>query len=370
METLSLKRAPKHEELKKILKKIIFSSEYKPGSLLPSQNELSKRFDVGHNTVREAVSALVHEGIVYRVQGSGTFISKTADLSFKGSIGVAFPGASDDLTSHPAYYRLLLILEKNLKEQGYEVLFTTCQLNNDKEESYGLKFLKRNNLAGVIIFGAIGTEEIYQKIVDEGICLLVYNNCLQNKRIKSVDVDRFRAASQCTSFLRSKDYANLYAVTRRAWRNLPSVSSLYQGFMAEGSKGTSNKLPEEFLLSKDVLSELRSFFQKESKNIQKTLTGLFLTSDLLLPQLTEALIGIDSKMLTNLGVTVFHETEYPLPSYVRASIEYDKELVGGVIAEEITALVEGKDRGREMNILLPTKLVSNWNEEQNYQNNF
>jgi len=356
METISLKRPPKHEELKNILKKMILGGEYKPGSLLPSQNELSKRFNVGHNTVREAVSALVHEGIVYRIQGSGTFISKTADLSSKGTIGVAFPGVNDDLTSHPSYYRILLILEKLLKEQRYEVLFTTCQLNNNKGESYGLKFLKRNDLAGGIIFGAIGTEEIYQNIVAEGIPLLVYNNCLQNRGIKSVDIDRIAGASRCASFLKEKGYVSLYAVTKSVWRHLPSVSTLCQRFLAQSSSGGGNKTAKKVLLSSDVLSELKTFFQKESKNIQKTPTGLFLIGDVLLPQLTESLIGIEPKVFANLGIMVFHETEYPLPSYVRASIEYDKELVGRVIAEEITALVEGKDTGREMNIVLPTKL--------------
>ncbi|MCI1990768.1 MAG: GntR family transcriptional regulator [Oscillospiraceae bacterium] len=48
-----------------------------PGELIPSETTLAKSFHVSRGTVKQAVMALVYEGILYRVQGKGTFVSLT-----------------------------------------------------------------------------------------------------------------------------------------------------------------------------------------------------------------------------------------------------------------------------------------------------
>ena len=52
-----------------------------PGAALPSEPELARIFDVGRSTVREAMTYLVHEGIVQRTQGSKTVLTATPHAS-------------------------------------------------------------------------------------------------------------------------------------------------------------------------------------------------------------------------------------------------------------------------------------------------
>jgi len=47
-----------------------------PGDLLPGDRELAERFGVSRMTVRQAVAALVAEGHVHRVRGSGTYVAE------------------------------------------------------------------------------------------------------------------------------------------------------------------------------------------------------------------------------------------------------------------------------------------------------
>lgn len=47
------------------------------GDVLPSQTELSRQFRVNHLTVRRALQGLEAEGLLYRIQGKGTFVRKT-----------------------------------------------------------------------------------------------------------------------------------------------------------------------------------------------------------------------------------------------------------------------------------------------------
>lgn len=47
-----------------------------PHDRLPTERELADEFDISRLTVRRALDQLEHEGIVYRVQGAGTFVSQ------------------------------------------------------------------------------------------------------------------------------------------------------------------------------------------------------------------------------------------------------------------------------------------------------
>lgn len=47
----------------------------KPHERLPAERELAEEFDVNRLTVRRALAELEREGMIYRIQGSGTFVS-------------------------------------------------------------------------------------------------------------------------------------------------------------------------------------------------------------------------------------------------------------------------------------------------------
>jgi GntR family transcriptional regulator len=64
----------KREQLQEILEGIIASLE--PGALLPSERLLMERYSVARGTVVQAIEALAARGLVYRVQGSGTFVAE------------------------------------------------------------------------------------------------------------------------------------------------------------------------------------------------------------------------------------------------------------------------------------------------------
>jgi GntR family transcriptional regulator len=75
---------PLHVQLKEILKKEILDGLFK--EKIPSERELIERFSVSRSTVREAISALVMEGILEKKHGKGTFISHRPVEEWLGSI--------------------------------------------------------------------------------------------------------------------------------------------------------------------------------------------------------------------------------------------------------------------------------------------
>jgi GntR family transcriptional regulator len=68
------KRSPKGEQLRDILEALI--TELEPGAPLPSERSLADRYGIARMTVRSELDRLASEGLVYRVQGSGTFVGE------------------------------------------------------------------------------------------------------------------------------------------------------------------------------------------------------------------------------------------------------------------------------------------------------
>ncbi|WP_418214807.1 GntR family transcriptional regulator [Boudabousia tangfeifanii] len=65
----------KHDQVREHLRALI-ESGLQVGAPLPSERELCKQFGVSRMTVRQATDALVNEGLLERVQGRGTFVSR------------------------------------------------------------------------------------------------------------------------------------------------------------------------------------------------------------------------------------------------------------------------------------------------------
>ena len=63
------------------LKAQISSGEWPVGTRIPTEPDLVAALGVGRNTIREAVRALVHSGVLERRQGSGTYVTARHELT-------------------------------------------------------------------------------------------------------------------------------------------------------------------------------------------------------------------------------------------------------------------------------------------------
>ena len=67
---------PRYYQLKEIMRERVQSDEWKPGDLIPSERELSEKYGISRMTARQAITDLVNEGLFYREQGKGIFVSQ------------------------------------------------------------------------------------------------------------------------------------------------------------------------------------------------------------------------------------------------------------------------------------------------------
>lgn len=82
---------PLYHQLKQWLTNRILSGELPPGSQVPDELEMCQRLGVSRGVVRQALTELRYEGLVYRARGKGTFVSvpKTAEGLISGLRGLA-----------------------------------------------------------------------------------------------------------------------------------------------------------------------------------------------------------------------------------------------------------------------------------------
>lgn len=66
---------PHYVRIRESLRTRILNGEYQSGQKLPSEDELATQFSVSRMTVRQGVSDLIDEGLLYRRHGIGTFVA-------------------------------------------------------------------------------------------------------------------------------------------------------------------------------------------------------------------------------------------------------------------------------------------------------
>ncbi|MGI6151210.1 MAG: GntR family transcriptional regulator [Christensenellales bacterium] len=64
-----------HSQIDEIFRKKILSGEWKENQRIPSERDCCAMFNVSRSTIRSVILQLIGEGLLYRVQGKGTFVS-------------------------------------------------------------------------------------------------------------------------------------------------------------------------------------------------------------------------------------------------------------------------------------------------------
>ncbi len=66
---------PLYYQLKEDLRSMIQQGDWSPNMKIPSVREICEQNEISTTTAKQAIAELVHEGLLYSVQGKGTFVS-------------------------------------------------------------------------------------------------------------------------------------------------------------------------------------------------------------------------------------------------------------------------------------------------------
>ena len=132
----------------------ILDGSLAPGARLPTEFEIAQEHQISRGTVRQALHALVHEGLIERMQGRGTFVRQ---LPLPRSPAPAPPAAERriGLVLHymdgPLDLDILIGVEHAAKSRGYQVSFAYAE-ESLEQQSRDISRLHEDRVAGLIIF--------------------------------------------------------------------------------------------------------------------------------------------------------------------------------------------------------------------------
>jgi len=145
---------PEYRKLYELLRKQITDGIYRPGDLLPSENNLCARHGITRPTVRHALDALMHDGMIRKHKGKGSIVYGPPNgigiLSISGTTSaLGRHNLQTRILSKPAVVQwpenFLFPLSDEFRRSGC-IYLERLRLVNDVPVFYDLNFLPDINL--------------------------------------------------------------------------------------------------------------------------------------------------------------------------------------------------------------------------------
>lgn len=101
---------PLYAQIRELLRERIVNGAFRSEGLLPSENGMVKAFGVSRITVRQALNDLQKEGLVFKIHGKGTFVTRAKavqSLMRVEGFGEAMSGAGHETFSRVLGHRVM-----------------------------------------------------------------------------------------------------------------------------------------------------------------------------------------------------------------------------------------------------------------------
>lgn len=163
---------PAYSQIVAGLRQGILEGAYKPGARVPSDAELTRQYAVCRATVTRAVGELVREGMLYRVQGKGTFVASEERPPRTGNVGVLV----GDIHSK-FYSKVVRLLGDACGDVGYHTIVASTLASLDREKRFINELLFAKKVDGFIVcsvnLSRKEEQDFYRSLRRRGIPLAV-----------------------------------------------------------------------------------------------------------------------------------------------------------------------------------------------------
>ncbi|MBZ0293239.1 MAG: GntR family transcriptional regulator [Anaerolineae bacterium] len=175
------------------------------GTRLPTELELAEKYSISRGTVRQAMTALVSEGLLDRVQGRGTFVRPISEranhskekLPESKRIGLLLSYAGSELDLD-----ILRGVEYAAKSRGYQVSFAYTE-ESAEQQTHDINHLLADGVAGLIIYplSDITYDEAIWGLKAKGIPFVLIDRYFPDLDSDYVVSDNFGGAYRSTEHL-------------------------------------------------------------------------------------------------------------------------------------------------------------------------
>lgn len=195
----------RYQEIAEWINMQISNGTYKEGGKLPSENELRAQFDVTRQTIRHALSYLEEHDVIYKVQGSGTFVKGERSREIRNRSRIAVVITYFDICGY-IFPQMLRGVEEALAEAGYTMQLSLTYNKKAREREILHDILEKDEVAGIIIEGTQSAlpnynRDLYFRLKEKGIPILFINSYYPDMDFPYVSVDDIQSGYVTTKYL-------------------------------------------------------------------------------------------------------------------------------------------------------------------------
>lgn len=336
----------KYYVLMKYLKNDITCGKIKPGEKIPSENELSRQFNVSRHTVRKAISILENEGLLEATHGLGTFCTKRhCNAVNSNNIAVITTYISDYI-----FPRLIQGMDDVLKEHGYSIILKNTG-NSQKNEARALEDILTKNIDGLIIEPS--KSEIYCKHIHHYETLdsmnipyvFIQGTYPQMKDRPNIIVDDVEGAYLLTRYLISLEHRNIIGIfkiddTQGTARHKGYIRALEEAgikynpdnvisFHTEDRDKKPAAMVEQFLKNKTAMDGIICYNDQIALEVIKVLNryGIKVPEDI-------SVTGYDNSVIAENGPIKLTTVSHPKEQLGKMAAELLLEKLNGVTDQD------------------------------------
>jgi GntR family transcriptional regulator of arabinose operon len=246
-----MEKKPLYEMIYQHYKEKIIAGLLAPGDPLPTEKIISKEFNVSRITVIRALRELELENFIYRMQGSGSYVTKNAwkapnfrDISKKTPMIISLVLPVFDNVS----LNILQGIEDVAKEKNYFVTYHRSS-DNSKIEKEIINEITSSGSHGIILYPTeqFGNMDLYSNLIINKFPLVLIDRKIPGLDISLVSVDNEQAFYEITNHLIELGHKKIIFIGTDIF-SISSEHDRYQGFCKAHIK---NHLP---LLNKHLFS--------------------------------------------------------------------------------------------------------------------
>lgn len=334
----------------------------KPHTRIPSRLSLCKKFMVARTTVDKAIYELIHDGHLYAVNGSGTFVAdfRTAEVSISQTvknISILLPNIMDD-----TYPQILRGIEDVAQQKNINVV--VCNTDNDleKQRSY-LRRLINSRIDGVIIVPVISQNqdnEMYQLLQEAQVPFLFCNRNVEGVDGSCVCSNDFYGGFLATRHLISQGYRHIEFLSPVTYKT--SIDR-YCGYLAAldsaGIPVENARMSLEGKWGGNGVTEVGGYhLMKRVLQTKPQTDAIFCFNDRIAFGATKALLEEGLKISEDMGVIGYDNTDLCKTMPVSmTSVDYRNYEIGNCAAQTLYDMIGTQKPGPNQMILFEPRLV-------------
>ncbi len=194
-----------HHQLTTYFRERILNGRLAEGTRLPTELELAAEHQISRDTIRRALSQLVEEGLLERVQGRGTFVRRATVIPAVETTPASEKRIAIILNRPPTAQLnmdILISVEQILKLNGYHVSFTYAEEDQD-QQSRDIARFRADHVKGLIIFPVSDTsyDETIWRLQEERFPLVLIDRYYPDLQIDYVGPDNVNGGYRATEHL-------------------------------------------------------------------------------------------------------------------------------------------------------------------------